>query len=149
MKIAISSDHAGYNLKQTILQYVKQQLNYEISDMGPYSNASVDYPTYAKKVAEAVSRNNFNFGILICGTGVGISISANKVNGIRCALCNDPYTAMLSRMHNDSNVLAIGARIVADDLAKHIIKTWLQTPFEDDSRHKNRIKMIHSIEETV
>ncbi|RKI40643.1 ribose 5-phosphate isomerase B [bacterium D16-51] len=139
--IALGSDHGGYRLKQEIIQYLeKQKLEYK--DYGCDSEESCDYPVYAKKVAEAIVSGECDRGILICGTGIGISIAANKVKGIRAALCHDTFSAQATREHNDANILALGARVVGSGLALKIVDTFLHTEFSDDERHKNRIRQI-------
>lgn len=145
MKIAIGSDHVAVELKAIISAYVKE-LGHEIVDYGPNSPERTDYPKYGKLVAEAVVSQQADAGILICGTGVGISISANKVKGIRAVVCSEPYSAQLSKQHNNTNILAFGARVVGSELAKMIVKSWLEAEFEG-GRHAERIQMIHSIEE--
>jgi len=144
MKIAIASDHIGLELKPLIIDYIKD-LGHEVEDFGPYSTERCDYPVYGKLVAEEVATGNFDKGILICGTGVGISITANKVKGIRAIVCSEPYSATLSREHNDTNILAFGARVIGSEVAKLITKSWLETEFEG-GRHARRIKMISDIE---
>ncbi|MDO5039604.1 ribose 5-phosphate isomerase B [Clostridium sp.] len=145
MKIALGSDHGGYNLKNEIISYLKEN-GYETKDFGTYSTESCDYPDYALKVAEAVANNEFEFGILVCGTGIGISISANKVPGIRAALCSDTFSAHATREHNNANILALGERVVGTGLAIDIVKTFLNSKFEGD-RHQRRIDKISKIEE--
>ncbi|RMC23873.1 MULTISPECIES: ribose 5-phosphate isomerase B [unclassified Lactobacillus] len=137
LKIAFGSDHVGYELKPVIMEYVKS-LGYEIYDFGTYSNKRTDYPIYGKKVGEEVAAGNYDLGIVICGTGVGISIAANKVSGIRAACVSEPYSAELSRRHNNSNILAFGSRVVGSELAKMIVKSWLDAEFEG-GRHQRRI----------
>ena len=144
MKLAIGSDHVGFELKPIIIEYVRE-LGHEIEDLGTFSSERTDYPQYGKKVAEEVASGNFDAGILICGTGVGISISANKVNGIRAVVCSEPYSAKLSKEHNNTNILAFGSRVVGSELAKMIVKEWLYALFEE-GRHAHRIEMIHQIE---
>lgn len=144
MKIALGSDHGGYNLKNEIMEYLKEN-GYEIKDFGTYSTESCDYPDYALKVAEAVASKEFEFGILVCGTGIGISISANKVPGIRAALCSDTFSAHATREHNNANILALGERVVGPSLAIDIVKTFLNSKFEGD-RHQRRIDKISNIE---
>ncbi len=144
MKIALGSDHGGYNLKNEIMAYLKEN-GYEIKDFGTYSTESCDYPDYALKVAEAVASKEFEFGILVCGTGIGISISANKVPGIRAALCSDTFSAHATREHNNANILALGERVVGASLAIDIVKTFLNSKFEGD-RHQRRIDKISNIE---
>ncbi|MGL6009828.1 MAG: ribose 5-phosphate isomerase B [Culicoidibacterales bacterium] len=144
MKIAIAADHGGVELKDEIVQLLNQ-LNYEVKDFGAFTTDSVDYPDYAKVVATEVANGNFERGILICGTGIGMSIAANKVNGIRCALVGDVFSAKATRLHNDTNVLALGARVIGIELAKMITETWLETEFEGD-RHIPRLAKITEIE---
>jgi len=147
MKIAIGSDHAGFELKETISQLLKK-MGHEVIDMGTASNSSVDYPDFAETVSKAVSEGSVDRGILICGTGIGMSIVANKFKNIRAALCNDLFTAKMSRLHNDANVLTIGGRIVGEDLAKEIVNIWINTPFEG-GRHLKRLEKINLIERKV
>jgi ribose 5-phosphate isomerase B len=144
MKLAIGSDHVGLELKPLIIEYLKE-LGHEVEDFGPFTNERTDYPVYGKKVAEEVVKGNFDLGILICGTGVGISIAANKVKGIRAVVCSEPYSAKLSREHNNTNILAFGARVIGSELAKMIVKEWLDAKFEG-GRHANRVEMIGEIE---
>ncbi len=144
MKIAIGNDHTAVDLKNTISDYLKE-LGYEVINLGTDSRESCDYPIYGEKVGRAVADGEANLGIAICGTGVGISLAANKVKGIRAYVCSEPYTAKLSRMHNNSNVLAFGARVVGDELAKMIVKEWLDAEFEG-GRHQRRVDMIMEIE---
>lgn len=144
MKIAIGSDHVGIELKPIIIDYLKE-LGHEVEDFGAYSSERTDYPIYGKKVAEEVVSGNFDCGILICGTGVGISIAANKIKGIRAVVCSEPYSAKLSKEHNNTNILAFGSRVVGPELAKMIVKEWLDAKFEG-GRHENRVKMISQIE---
>ena len=139
--IAIGCDHGGYALKQEILAHLdKRGLAYR--DYGTYSEASCDYPVYAKAVAKAVADGDCERGILICGTGIGVSITANKQPGIRCALCGDCFSAQATREHNDANVLALGARVVGPGLALMIVDTFLATPFSNEARHVRRIAQI-------
>jgi len=147
MKIAIGSDHAGFELKEIISQLLKE-MGHEVIDMGTVSNLSVDYPDFAETVSKAVSEGSVDRGILICGTGIGMSIVANKFKNVRAALCNDLFTAKMSRLHNDANVLAIGGRIVGKDLAKEIVNIWINTPFEG-GRHLKRLEKINLIERKV
>ncbi|MDO3411536.1 ribose 5-phosphate isomerase B [Saccharibacillus sp. CPCC 101409] len=147
MKLAIASDHVGLELKPAIIEYLKE-LGHAVEDFGPYSAERTDYPAYGKKVAEEVSAGRFESGILICGTGVGISIAANKVKGIRAVVCSEPYSAQLSKQHNNTNILAFGSRVVGQELAKMIVKSWLDAEFEG-GRHANRVKMIGDIEEQL
>ncbi len=143
MKLAIGSDHVGFELKPVIIEYL-EELGHEGTDFGPYSSERTDYPIYGKKVAEEVAAGNFDCGILICGTGVGISISANKVKSIRAVVCSEPYSARLSKEHNNTNILAFGSRVVGSELAKMIVKEWLDAKFEG-GRHSKRIEMLNRI----
>lgn len=145
MKIALGSDHGGYSLKESIKKYLIEK-GYEVEDFGTHSLESVDYPHYALKAALAVSKGQCDKGILVCSTGIGVSIAANKVRGIRAALCGDLLSARLTREHNDTNVLALGAFITGEKLALAIVDTWLNTPFSGDERHKRRINAISEIE---
>ena len=139
--IAIGCDHGGYELKQEILKYLDSK-NIEYRDLGAYSTESTDYPIYAKKVCESILDGTCEKGILICGTGIGISITANKFKGIRAALCGDCFSAQATREHNNSNVLALGARVTGAGLALKIVDIFLNTPFSEDPRHINRINQI-------
>ena len=147
MEIAIGSDHAGFELKEIISQLLKE-VGHEVIDMGTTSNSSVDYPDFAETVSKAVSEGIVDRGVLICGTGIGMSIVANKFKNVRAALCNDLFTAKMSRLHNDANVLTIGGRIVGKDLAKEIVNIWINTPFEG-GRHLKRLEKINLIERKV
>lgn len=139
--IAIGSDHGGFELKQAVMKHL-QERGIEYKDYGTYDTASTDYPIYAKKVAKAVQSGEAERGILICGTGIGVSITANKFKGIRCSLCADSYTAELTRLHNDSNILAMGGRIIGTELALRIVDTYIDTPFSGEERHIRRINQI-------
>ena len=139
-KIAIASDHGGYDLKNYLLVFLKE-LGYEVNDMGPPNADSVDYPDYGISLAQVVVDGKVPRGIVICGTGIGMSIVVNRFPGIRGTLCSDLYTAKLCREHNDSNILIMGGRVVGHDLAKEIVRTWLNTPFEG-GRHQNRLDKI-------
>jgi ribose 5-phosphate isomerase B len=140
MKIAIGSDHGGFSLKEEI-KTVLDELGHEYADFGCNSEESVDYPDFAVPVSEKVARGEFERGILICGTGIGMSITANKVKGIRCALVHDLFSAQATRAHNDSNVLAMGERIIGPGVAKEIVRIWLTTEFEG-GRHQRRVDKI-------
>ena len=142
--IAIGSDHGGFLLKQEVMKYLGEK-GLEYKDFGTYSEDSCDYPVYGEAVARAVASGECERGIVICGTGIGISISANKVRGIRAALCGDCYSAEYTRRHNDANVLALGARVLGSGLALKIVETFLTTEFEG-GRHARRIAMISDIE---
>jgi ribose 5-phosphate isomerase B len=144
MKIAISADHGGVQLKNEIVQLL-EELGLEYEDFGCDGSCSVDYPDYALPVAEKVANGEFDRGILICGTGIGMSIAANKVKGIRCALCHDVFSAKATREHNDSNVLAMGERVIGPGLAREIAHAWLTTEFSD-GRHKRRVEKITQYE---
>lgn len=142
--LAIASDHAGYALKKEIGEYLVS-LGYKVKDFGTYSEESCDYAIYGYRAAKAVQTGECEKAILICGTGIGMSLAANKVKGIRCVVCSEPFSAKLSRNHNDSNVLAMGSRVVGSELAKMIVDTWLTNEFEG-GRHQRRIDLIKDIE---
>lgn len=142
-KIAIGSDHGGFKLKEEIKKYLLDK-SYEVEDFGTYNEESCDYPDFAYPVANSVSEGKYDFGIVVCGTGIGVSIVANKVKGIRCALVSDCFSAKATREHNDSNVLALGARTLGEGLALEIVDIWLNTEFEG-GRHKARIDKIKDI----
>ena len=139
--IAIGSDHGGYGLKQAVIKHLESK-DFEIKDFGTYSTDSCDYPDYAKAVAKAVLSGECEKGILICGTGIGVSITANRFPGIRAALCGDVFSAQATREHNDSNILCMGARVTGEGLALKIVDTYLETPFSNDERHIRRISKI-------
>ena len=139
--IAIGSDHGGVELKKEIIAYLEKN-NLEYKDYGTYTPDSCDYPVYAKKVANAILEGECEKGILICGTGIGISITANKFKGIRAALCHDCFSAQATREHNDANIVAMGARVVGPGLAVKIVDTFLNTEFSNDERHINRIRQM-------
>lgn len=141
--IAIGSDHGGFDLKEKVIAHLKEQ-GVECKDLGCYDKSSCDYPIYGKAVAEAVASGECEKGIVICTTGIGISITANKVPGIRCALCADTVSAKLTRLHNDANVLAMGAGIVGENLAMGIVDTFLTTEFSGEERHQRRINLIEN-----
>lgn len=144
MKIAIGSDHGGFNLKNVIGEHLAGK-GIEVIDLGIKENESVDYPDYGLKVAEAVAEKDADLGIICCGTGLGISIAANKVPGIRCAVVSDTFTAEMSKAHNNANMLALGERVVGMGLALKIVDTWLMTEFEG-GRHERRVNKIADIE---
>lgn len=139
--IGLGSDQAGYQLKQEIIKYLESE-GLEYKDYGSYSEESVDYPVYGKAVAHAVASGECDKGIIICGTGIGISIAANKIKGVRAALCSDCFSAEATRQHNDANILAMGARVVGPGLAVKITDTFLKTPFSGIERHQRRIDML-------
>lgn len=138
MKIVIGSDHGGYELKQEVMDHLKKR-GIEVIDVGCYSAESCDYPVYAKPVTEAIQSGDADLGILICGTGIGMSMAANKEKGIRAALCHDTFSAKATREHNNANILCMGARVVGPGLALMIIDTFIDTPFSNDERHIRRI----------
>ncbi|PLR85125.1 ribose 5-phosphate isomerase B [Bacillus canaveralius] len=144
MKVAIASDHGGINIREEI-KSLMDELGIEYEDFGCECSTSVDYPDYALPVAEKVANGQFDRGILICGTGIGMSIAANKVKGIRCALVHDVFSAKMTREHNDSNILAMGERVIGPGLAREIAKTWLTAEFAG-GRHANRIGKINEYE---
>ena len=145
MKVVITADHAGFDFAQDMVSFV-EELGVDVDYKGPVSAESVDFSDYGIPAAEEVAKGEYDRGIVICGTGIGMSISANKVKGVRCGLVHDVYTARVTREHNDSNVLALGARVIGPDLAKEIIKTWIGTDFEG-GRHERRINKIADYEE--
>lgn len=142
--IAIGSDHGGYALKQKVIRHLEERkIPYE--DMGCYGTESCDYPGFGHKVAKAVAEGGCEKGIVICTTGIGISIAANKVSGIRCALCGDSFSAKMTRLHNDANVLAMGGGIVGENLAMEIVDTFLDTPFSGEEKHARRIGALEKL----
>jgi len=148
MKLAIGADHGGYVLKKEIVDFLNKIANIEVVDYGTAGLASVDYPDYGRKVSEAVSNGTVDRGILICGTGIGMSIVANRFPQVRAALCHDNFTARMSRLHNDANVLVMGERVIGRGVALDIVKVWLETDFEG-SRHQRRLDKIREIEKTI
>ncbi|CAM3875392.1 ribose 5-phosphate isomerase B [Serratia silvae] len=144
MKIAIGCDHVGIILKPTIIEHLEAK-GITVIDKGAHGEQRTDYPLYAKAVADAVVSQEADLGILICGSGIGISIAANKVNGIRAVVCSEPYSAKLSRQHNNTNILAFGSRVIGAELAKMIVDEWLNAQFEGD-RHQKRVEMIAALE---
>lgn len=140
MKISIGSDHAGFDLKEHLKNYLEEE-GYEVIDEGTYSLESVDYPDFGEKVGQRVAAKEADRGLVVCGSGIGISIAANKVPGIRCALVSEPLSARLSRQHNDANVLALGGRLIGLEMAKECLKVFLQTDFEG-GRHQRRIDKL-------
>ena len=145
MKIALCSDHGGLHLKNAVIQYLLQE-GHEIKDFGTTSEDSCDYPDFALLAADAVRRGEFERGIFVCTTGIGISIAANKVPSIRCALCHDLLSTRLTREHNDANVLALGEAVTEQSLALEIVKVFLNTPYSGEARHQRRIDKITEIE---
>ncbi len=144
MRIAIGSDHVGFDLKQHIGVYLKSK-GYEVLDYGIHGTERVDYPVYGEKVGMAVASGECALGVLICGTGIGISMAANKIHGIRAAVCSEPYSAALTRQHNDANIIAFGARVVASGMAEMIVDNFLNASFEG-GRHQARVDMLSDIE---
>lgn len=139
--IAIGSDHGGYELKQNVIRYLEEKgISYQ--DLGCNSKDSVDYPVYGKAVAHAVADGTCEKGIVICTTGIGISIAANKIPGIRCALCSDTLSAKMTRLHNDANVLALGGGMIGPNLALDIVETFLNTPFSGEEKHQRRVNLL-------
>lgn len=147
MKIAIGSDHAGYRLKGDVVALL-EDLGHCAIDLGTYAEESVDYPEFAEKVAKAVSQGEADLGILVCGTGLGMAIAANKVRGIRAVTCGDTFSARASREHNDANVLCIGARVTGGGLALDIVRVWLESCFEG-GRHQRRVSKIMDLESAM
>jgi ribose 5-phosphate isomerase B len=145
MKIAIGADHGGFDLKESMIAYLGE-CGIDVSDCGIYKCESADYPDSVVPVAKQVLQGEAQFGIVICGTGIGVCISANKINGIRCALCTDPYMSRMSRRHNDANILAMGGRVIGSGLAKDIVDTFIKTAFESGGRHENRVNKIMELE---
>ncbi len=145
MKIAIGNDHVGIELKSTMIEELSKR-GIEIIDCGTDSSERCDYPIFAEKVANLVADKKVDLGIVLCGTGVGVSIAANKVDGIRCVCCSEPYSAKLSREHNNTNVLALGSRVVGKELARMIFNEWMDAKFEG-GRHQRRIDLIRELEE--
>lgn len=145
MKIAIASDHGGFEYKSALIPFI-EKLGHEVMDLGCLNDSAVDYSDFGLAGARAVANGECDRGILICGTGIGMSITANKVRGIRCALCTDPLMARLTREHNDANMLALGGRIIGIELAKEIVSVWLKTPFSGEERHSRRIRKITDYE---
>jgi len=146
MKIVLACDHGGFELKEAVKEHLIKK-GYDLNDIGVHNTNSVDYPDYGKRAAEIVARNEADKGIIFCGTGIGISIAANKVKGIRCALCTNEYMARMSRMHNDANMLALGERVIGCGIALDIVDVWLSTTFEG-GRHENRVNKLMEIEKT-
>ncbi len=148
MKVALGSDHAGYKLKESLKQYL-QELNIEYTDFGCNNEQSVDYPDIGFKVSVEVKNGRYDRGILICGTGIGMSIVANKIKGIRASLCHDIFSARNAREHNDANVLTLGERVIGTELARKILRVWLNTNFSQEKRHINRLNKIKKEEDKI
>lgn len=145
MRIAIASDHGGYHLKAAISDLVAK-LGHVCDDLGTHSADAVDYPDYARAVARGVADGAYDRGILVCGTGQGMAITANKVDGVRAAVCQDTYSARMSREHNDTNVLCLGGRVLGSGLAEDIVKAWLEADFSGEQRHRRRLGKISALE---
>ena len=143
MKIALGADHAGFELKEKIKAFLTEE-GHEVLDLGCFSKESVDYPIYGVKVARALLKGEAERGVLVCGTGLGMSMVANRFPGIRAALCHEPFTARMSRLHNDANILVLGGRVIGDVLALEMVKVFLETPFEG-GRHQRRINQIDEL----
>jgi ribose 5-phosphate isomerase B len=148
MKLVIGCDHGGWELKEEVLKFLKTIADLDVSDLGPASRETVDYPDFGQKVSEAVAAGVADRGVLICGTGIGMSIVANRYPRVRAALCHDHFTAQMSRLHNDANVLVMGERVVGKGVALEIVKTWLETEFEG-GRHRQRLDKIRVIEQAI
>jgi RpiB/LacA/LacB family sugar-phosphate isomerase len=146
MKIAIASDHAGFALKQNIIAFLSGQ-NLSVTDLGTYSENPVDYPDFAEKIASAIVKNEAERGILICGSGVGASVAANKLNGIRAGLCHDTYSAHQGVEHDAMNILVMGARVVGVELARELVKAFLSAEFTEEERHLRRLKKVAALEQ--
>lgn len=140
LKIAIGADHGGFALKEQIKDFLSDN-GYKFTDFGVYNSERVDYPVIAKEIAHDVANGKYDRGIIICGSGLGVAISANKIKGIRAVTCHDTYSSKMSRAHNDANILTMGGRVIGADLAFDVVKIWLETEFEG-GRHKNRVDMI-------
>lgn len=145
MKVAVACDHGGLRLKNVLKEDMISQ-GIEVVDFGTYSEDSCDYPDYAARAAKAVAAGECDKGVLVCGTGIGVSITANKVDGIRCALCHDVFSAKATREHNDTNMLAMGQRVIGEGLALEILNAWLHTSFSEDARHERRIAKVMELE---
>ena len=140
LKIVIASDHVGYDMKKELEAYIKI-LGHDVEDIGTHSATRAEYPIYGRLAADKLAKGDFDRAVLICGTGFGISLAANSVAGVRCVNCTDIYTAYMSRLHNDANAIALGARVIAPELAKMLVETWLSTEFEG-GRHTDRVDML-------
>ncbi|GHT81896.1 ribose 5-phosphate isomerase B [Actinomycetota bacterium] len=146
MKIAVASDHAGIDLKLPMLEVLKER-GIEFEDFGTHNHESTDYPSWGELVGQKVASGEFDRGLVFCGTGIGISLAANSVKGIRAVVCSDVFSAKMSREHNNCNVLSLGARVVGVGLATELLNAWLDTPFEDGGRHQRRVDMLIDIQE--
>ena len=144
-KIAVAADHAGFPLKEKVRRYLADK-GYEVTDYGTNSPDSVDYPDYAEKVATQVAAKDADFGVLICGTGIGSQIAANRIPGVRACVCHECYSARISRAHNDANLLCLGARVIGVELAKELVRIWLAEPFSGEERHARRLAKIAALD---
>jgi ribose 5-phosphate isomerase B len=147
LRIAVGADHAGYELKER-LKALLAELGHEVVDLGTHGRESCDYPDFARAVGERVARGEVERGILVCGTGIGMAIAANKIPGVRAAVCQDPVAARLARQHNDSNVLALGARLIGPAMAEEVVRVWLETAFAG-GRHRRRVDKIRQLERAI
>ncbi len=145
MKISIGCDHGGFALKNTLIEHLTE-LGHEVKDFGTYTSESCDYPEFAAAAARAVASGECEKGIVLCTTGIGMSISANKIDGVRCALLSDPWSARMTRLHNDTNMMALGAGVVGENLALEIVDTWIGTEFSGGERHLRRIAKLTALE---
>ncbi|MCE5313727.1 MAG: ribose 5-phosphate isomerase B [Armatimonadota bacterium] len=145
MPVAIGSDHAGFPLKESLVEDLRAE-GYHIEDFGVFSTESMDYPDIAREVAEAVASGRFQKAIIVCGTGIGVCITANKVKGVRAAVCSEAFSARMARQHNNANVICVGARVVGAGLALDIVKTFIETEFEAGSRHERRVDKINALD---
>lgn len=145
MKIAIGTDHAGVEMKNGLIEMMRAE-GHEVTDHGTFTSDSVDYPDYAAAVGRSVADGDADRGVLICGTGLGVAIAANKIHGVRAATCNDLFSARLCRAHNDANVVTVGARIIGPDLAEAVVKAFLGTDLDDGPRHRRRLDKINALE---
>lgn len=145
MKVALACDHGAFEYKEIVKEMLEQE-GYEVKDFGCYCADSIDYPDTAAPAAKAVAAKEYERGIVICGTGIGVSMAANKIKGIRCALCSDPVSAKLTREHNDSNMLAMGQRVIGVEVMKEIVRVWMRTEFSGDARHQRRIDKLMALE---
>ncbi|MEN6347133.1 MAG: ribose 5-phosphate isomerase B [Armatimonadia bacterium] len=146
MKIILGSDHAGYEMKEVVRQFVASELGHEVEDAGTHSQESCDFPRYAQRVGRAVVRGDADFGILVCGTGIGMCIAANKIPGVAAAHCCDSYSARMTRLHNAANVLCLGGRILGVEIARDIVRNFLAAPVDDGERYARRREQVRSIE---
>lgn len=145
MKVAIASDHAGFSLKEILRKFLEVE-NHQIVDVGTYSSTAVDYPDFAEKISAVILKNEATRGVLICGSGVGASVAANKIRGIRAGLCHDTYSAHQGVEHDAMNVLVLGARVIGEELAKELVKAFLAAEFSDEDRHRRRLEKVIALE---